>query len=114
VKNYIQPGKTITVLAPADRTSGAPVKVGGIFGVAAFTALSGAELEVTVEGVFELAKDNNLVISQGDWLYYDAANDWLDKTSSGSPTPQRVGYAVAAAAQTATTVKVKLTPGTLV
>ena len=113
-KNFIKPGKTITVAAPADVVSGQAVKVGVIFGVAQYDALSTVDVEIDVEGVHELPKDNNLAISQGDALYWDAANAWLDKTSSGSPTPQRVAYADLGAAQTATTVRARLTPGTIV
>ena len=56
MKNYVQEGNTITVTAPATVTSGQLVVVGSINGVAAFDAASGADVEVTVEGVFELPK----------------------------------------------------------
>lgn len=72
MKNFVQEGKTITVTAPAAVTSGQLVVVGSIVGVAAFDAASGAEVEVTVEGVFELPKVATDVIAQGDKLYWDS------------------------------------------
>lgn len=56
MKNFVQKGNTITVAVPADVTSGQLVVVGSIVGVAAYSASSGADVEVTVEGVFELPK----------------------------------------------------------
>jgi predicted RecA/RadA family phage recombinase len=49
MKNFVQEGNTITVAAPADVMSGQLVVVGSIVGVAAFSASSGAAVEVTVE-----------------------------------------------------------------
>ena len=49
MKNFIQPGNTLTMIAPVDVTSGIGVLVGNIFGVAAFDALAAAEVEITVE-----------------------------------------------------------------
>ena len=51
MKNYIQPGDMLTVTAPANVASGAGVLIGSIFGVAANAALSGASMEMAVEGV---------------------------------------------------------------
>jgi len=64
MKNYVQEGNTITVAAPAIVTSGQLVVIGAINGVAAFDAASGADVEVTVEGVFELPKVTTDVIAQ--------------------------------------------------
>jgi predicted RecA/RadA family phage recombinase len=56
MKNYIQPGEMVTALAPANVLSGDGVLVGGLFGVAAYDALSGAEVELGTRGVYELPK----------------------------------------------------------
>ena len=56
MKNYVQEGKIVTALAPANVVSGAGVLVGSLFGVATTDASSGAEVELVVEGVFELPK----------------------------------------------------------
>ena len=41
MKNYFQPGHTITLTAPAAVTSGGGLLVGAIFGIAAHDAASG-------------------------------------------------------------------------
>ena len=57
MKNFVAPGNTITVTAPAGGvTSGNVVIVGDIIGVAATTQAAGADVEISVEGVFDLAK----------------------------------------------------------
>ncbi len=55
-KNYIQAGDTVTLTAPASVSSGDGVLVGAVFGIAAFDAGSGDEVEVTLTGVWELPK----------------------------------------------------------
>lgn len=53
MKNYIQPGNTITLTAPYDVNSGDGFLVGSIFGVATGAALSGAVIEAALVGVFD-------------------------------------------------------------
>lgn len=54
--NYVQPGKVITLTAPADVSSGDIVNVGKIVGIATHAAESGEPVEVATEGVWEVAK----------------------------------------------------------
>jgi predicted RecA/RadA family phage recombinase len=96
MKNFIQPGKTVTVTAPANVSSGDLVVVGSLIGVAAFTALSGAEVEIDTEGVFSLPKVVTDVISQGEKLYWDSGVSKLTKTA-GTGSKPLVGIARAAA-----------------
>lgn len=56
MKNYIQPGAVVTVIAPDTVTSGAIVTVGLLVGVAQHDAASGAAVEIATQGVFEVAK----------------------------------------------------------
>lgn len=56
MKNFIQPGKVVTVAAPRNVLSGELVIVGLLAGIAATDALSGAPVEIVTEGVFTLAK----------------------------------------------------------
>lgn len=56
MKNYVQPGHVISVIAPAIVASGALVKVGLICGVAQHDAAEGAPVEIALDGVFDLAK----------------------------------------------------------
>ncbi|MBN8294952.1 DUF2190 family protein [Rhodobacter sp. NTK016B] len=56
MKNFIQPGKVVTLVAPRDVLSGELVVVGLLAGVAQHDALTGADVECDTEGVFDLAK----------------------------------------------------------
>jgi predicted RecA/RadA family phage recombinase len=109
MKNFVQEGKTITVAAPANVASGQLVVVGSIVGVAAFDASSGADVEVTVAGVFELPKVATDVIAQGDKLYWDSSQAKLTKTAGTGSKPM-VGVATAAAGNGVSTVNCLLMP----
>ena len=109
MKNYVQEGNTITVTAPATVTSGQLVVVGSIMGVAAFDAASGADVEITVEGVLELPKVTTDVVAQGDKLYWDSGLVKLTKTAGTGSKPM-VGVATAAAGNGITTVNCLLMP----
>ena len=109
MRNFVQEGNTITVTAPATVTSGQLVVVGSINGVAAFDAGSGADAEVTVEGVFELPKVATDVIAQGDKLYWDSGQAKLTKTAGTGSKPM-VGVATTAAGNGATSVNCLLMP----
>lgn len=106
MKNYVQPGKSLTVPAPAGGVvSGAGVLIGTLFGVAQYDADEGADLELLTEGVVELPKATPLAIGVGDRLFWDAANGQLDTTVAAQVC---VGVAVLAAADADTVVRVKL------
>lgn len=65
MKNYVQKGEAITVTAPADVVAGEGVLLGdGLFGVAVNGALTGAEVTIITEGVFELPAD--ATVAAGD------------------------------------------------
>lgn len=80
MKNYIQPGKTVTVPAPADLKSGDLVVVGDLFGVAEFSAAAGDPVEIATEGVFELPKVSAQAWAVGAKIYYIAADKVLSTT----------------------------------
>lgn len=105
MRNYIQPGKTLTLPAPAAVLSGEGVVIGSIFGVAAGDAASGADVDLAVEGVFELPKVSALAIAIGDKVYWQTAEKLVSKTSSGNTY---IGVAVSAAANPSGTVRVRL------
>ena len=54
--NFVAPGNTITVLAPEAVVSGQLVLAGAMAGVASSDAALGAPVELSVEGIFDLAK----------------------------------------------------------
>jgi predicted RecA/RadA family phage recombinase len=71
MKNFVMEGRTITLVAPYNVTSGQGLLVGSIFGVAAYDALSGANVETLLEGVGTLAKATGQAWTQGALIYWD-------------------------------------------
>ncbi len=104
-KNYLQPGKTITLTAPYDVPSGGGLLVGSIFGVAQGDAENGAEVEAHLVGVHTLAKTSALAIAVGDLIYWDDDNKVVNKTATAQ---KLVGVAVSAAANPSDSVEVRL------
>jgi predicted RecA/RadA family phage recombinase len=106
MKNFVQPGSTITVIAPAGGvTSGNVVIVGAIVGVAATTQPAGAEVEVSVEGVFDIAKTPADTLAQGAVAKVTPASGLV-----GAAGTAAIGWVIAAAGAGSTTARVKLTP----
>lgn len=93
MKNYVQPGKVLDLVLAANVASGNFVVSGELAGIAQTDGLSGATIAVLMEGVVTYAKATGAV-TQGQKLYYVAANNNLSTTASGNTF---VGYAVAAA-----------------
>ncbi len=104
-KNYIQPGKTLTLIAPNDVSSGDGLLVGSIFGVASGDAVSGADVEAMTEGVFDLAKTSAQAWSQGDKVYWDDTNKECTAVAAGNVL---IGVAVADAANPSDTGRVMI------
>ena len=103
--NFIQQGDTLTVTAPYDVLSGGGALVGTIFGVAANDAKSGAtDLELTVEGVFDLPKAAGAV-TQGAAIHWDDTNKVATTTSTNNT---KIGVATQAAASGDATARVRL------
>lgn len=104
MKNFIQTGDTLTVVAPRVLVSGEGCLVGSLFGVASDDAASGASAEIVMEGVFDLAKDAS-VFAQGDKVYWD---NTAFKITSTTTANKLCGVAAAAALTGDTTGRVKL------
>lgn len=96
MKTFVSPGDSMTLPAPYDVVSGSPVQFGAaLFGVAIYSALSGADVSFKTSGVFEgLPKATGAAWTVGDIIYWDNTNKVLTKTNTGN---LRVGVAVAAA-----------------
>lgn len=105
MKNFVQLGDVITVPAPAAVTSGKLVVIGSLVGVAQKAAGVGEDVALLTEGVISYAKVSALAIAVGDKLYYDAANDVVNKTAEDNTL---VGFAVAASADPSPTARFKL------
>ncbi len=106
MKNFIQPGNTITLTAPADVLSGEPVNVGVFFGIAAYDALEGQPVETQLTGVFELPKQSGVAIDQGDTAYWDPS--YAAVTNASTTNTIVIGGAVESVITSAPTVRVRL------
>jgi predicted RecA/RadA family phage recombinase len=102
--NFVKSGDHLTLAAPYDVLSGGGFKVGNVFGVAAYDTLSGADVECTVEGVYDLAKDSS-TFAQGDLAYWD---DSAKKATSTVGSNLLIGAVEVAAATGVATVRVNL------
>lgn len=107
MKNFIQPGHTITLATPAAVTSGSGVLVGAIFGIAAHDAASGDALETVTTGVFDLNKIGSQAWAIGDKVYWDNSNKRATKIATDN-TLIGVALAVVGSAADETTGRVRL------
>lgn len=105
MRNFIQPGNTLDIVAASEITSGGVVTVGSIIGVAAVDAGVGDTFALSVVGVYRLPKVSALAIAAGDVVYYDSTTGLVNKTASGNT---KLGVAVEAAANPSPDVAVRL------
>jgi predicted RecA/RadA family phage recombinase len=90
--NYVQPGKTLTLIAPSGGvTAGLGYLIGSIFVVAAVTAAEAETFAGDTEGVFTLAKVGSQAWSPGDRVYWDGGNSRCTKTAASGL--QFIGFA---------------------
>ena len=108
MKNYIAPGNVVAVPAPANVSSGDGVLVGSLFGVASYSALSGAEVEVKVNGVFELPKVSAQAWTVGAAIYWDDTAKKCTTAAGSEPANTLIGKALAVAANPSDTGVVRL------
>lgn len=93
MQNFVQPGRTLTIAAPYNVTSGGGVLVSGtgyVFGIAVNTQNQNDSMEIVVEGVFDVAKDAS-TFANGDYVYWDNVNKVATSTSAGN---KKIGVAV--------------------
>lgn len=106
MKNWLQSGEQITVVAPATVASSVGVLVGSIFGVSVGPAAFGADVEIATRGIFRLAKLAGAAWTQGQRLYWD---DTAKNVTGTVATNKLIGVAAAAAASGDTVGSVLLT-----
>ncbi len=105
-RGYVQPGDTLTLVAPRALTSGAGFLVGAIFAVALHDAAVGQPVEGRRVEVFDLPKATGQAWTQGQKLYWD--NTAFNVTSTaGANTP--IGAATQAQASADAVGRVLLT-----
>jgi predicted RecA/RadA family phage recombinase len=107
MKNYIQAGEVITLPAPSGGVkSGDGVLIGSLFGVAAYNAAEGEDVEVSLEGVYELPKAAG-AIDPGAKVYWVTADKNVS-TADGSGANKLIGAATAAAGGSDAKARVRL------
>ncbi len=95
MKNYVQPGNTITLTAPSAVASGDGLLVGSIFGIACADAASGEAVETALVGVYDFKKIASQAWAAGDKVYWDNTAKEATKTTTSNTL---IGVAVAAVA----------------
>ena len=98
MKNHVQPGNTVTLAAPYDVEAGDGLKVEDIFGVANTKAASGEAVEVSLVGVFDLAKKASQAWDAGEKVYWNETGKHVTKTAQGG---MLIGVALEAVGGTA-------------
>lgn len=108
MKNFVQPGNNITVPAPPGGvTSGDPILVGDLFGVATTTAAAGEDVAIATVGVYTLPKATTDDAAVGAALYWDDANGEVTTDDASGANPF-IGHAVTAAGNPSASVAVRL------
>ena len=107
MKNFIQPGKSIDVVLPADKVSGDGIRVLALFGVLVASGLSGEKRAIQVEGVFELPKLTSDVMVVGAKVNWNDSNFEFQLATS---TLDGAATVIEDAGSSSSLVTVRLTP----
>jgi len=108
---YSGPGNTITITAGANIAVNELVPVAELLGVAQSTVLSGAQVVLAIEGVFNLPKITG-AIAVGEVVDYDTSADAVGRAiTPASGDISDCGIAMETVASGAANVLVKLMPG---
>ena len=103
MKNFLQEGEVLSVIAPQNVLSGDVVVVGSLAGIATTDALSGAAVSLATEGVFAITKTAGATFNPGDKV------GWNHTTSAavvaGTAATPLIGVAVLSSAGGDGTVK---------
>lgn len=105
MRNYVQDGDTLPLIAPYDVSAGGGMLIESLFAVAIAAALSGAAVQGRTRGVIDLTKATGQAWTLGAKLYWDNSAKNVTTTSSGNTL---IGVAVLAAASGDTVGRVKL------
>ena len=95
MKNFVQPGNTITLTAPYAVASGDGQLVGSIFGIASGTAAVGEPVETALTGVFDITKIGSQAWTAGTKVYWDDTNK---RTTNVATSNTLIGVATEAVA----------------
>lgn len=96
MKNYVQAGDAIDIIAPANITAGQGLLIGDLFGVVLADAASGAPAVIQTEGVFTLRKATG-TINAGVRVFWD---DTAKRVTTTAASNRCIGWHVGTAANT--------------
>ncbi|WP_407529429.1 DUF2190 family protein [Methylobacterium oryzisoli] len=106
MRNFIQPGDTLTVPAPSGGVvSGGVVVLGSIIGVATTTAAVGLPVALKTTGVFEFPKVSAQAWAIGDKIYWDGA---AGNATTSTTSTTLLGVATEVAANPSAVGRVRL------
>jgi len=105
MKNKVQNGGAITVIAPYAVFSGQGVQVGGLFGVAACDAVQGSAVEIERMGVYDITALQTDTGNPGAKIYWDNTARRLTTTATNNTV---VGCLTAAKTASDTAARVLL------
>lgn len=105
MKNQLTPGNTVDVTAPYNVASGGGCLVGSLFGIAGYTALSGATVTLSLEGTYSITKNSAEAWTVGQLIYWDNTNFRCTTTATSN---KLIGVAVNVAANPSSTGNVRL------
>lgn len=105
MKNYIQEGDVVTLVAPYARLAGEGAKVVNLFGIAINDVAVSVAGEFCIEGVFDIKALSTDVIPQGTKVYWD---DTAKNITAVVATNLLVGAVTAAKANGELTARVYL------
>jgi predicted RecA/RadA family phage recombinase len=104
--NHKSKGDLITVVADQAYAAGVGLSLTDRAGVCQHAAASGDNVEVALEGVYNVAKLNTDTVSQGQKLYWHTVSKYATTSSSGA---KALGWSMETQAVSGTaTVNVKL------
>lgn len=107
-KTLIQDGDTIQFTTAGAVAIGEVIEFTNMIGVALEAATaSGRSIAVATRGVWQLAKETGVAFTQGQKVYWDAANNRVDATNTNIPC----GYAWQAQGSADTTCLVRINEG---
>lgn len=111
MRNFVQPGDTLDMVAPSGGVvSGAGVLIGAVFGVPVVSAAQGETFALQVTGVFDLtaATGAGTDFAAGVKLYWDNTAKVVTKVATDNTF---IGHALAAKATGGAVARVRLVPG---
>jgi predicted RecA/RadA family phage recombinase len=85
MENFVQPGDSLTLIAPSGGVvSGGAYQIGQILVIASVTAAVGVEFAGKTTGVFNVTKVGSQAWTVGQIVYFDKENSRFTSTATGS------------------------------